>query len=153
MARRWESFTQFFYLETAYKTACVYMTRFPLPPPRRGEPFGSPYFIFKIRLHFIGCRSFFAKSHARLTCSFVNALSGGSLSLPTFCEKMQNSKIVTFVHKNRLQLQTVCLCVSNVDTPESDFCFILRGFLLLKPWSCLTELDSNKYYLVQFIDV
>lgn len=49
--------------------------QFSSSPPRHGEPFGSPYFIFKIRLHFIGCRSFFEKSHARLNCSVVNALS------------------------------------------------------------------------------
>ena len=44
-------------------------------PLFRGEPFGSPcFFCAKTRLHFIGCRSFFAKRHVCVGYSLASAL-------------------------------------------------------------------------------
>jgi hypothetical protein len=48
--------------------------RFSSLPPRRGDPYGSPYFCTKIRLHFVGCRSFSVKSH--VCCGYVFASAG-----------------------------------------------------------------------------
>ena len=57
-------------------------------PPRRSKLYiaCSDFFLQKIRVRSCRCSSFFAKSHARLAYSFVNALIYGSLSLPTFCD-------------------------------------------------------------------
>ncbi len=43
-------------------------------------------FLQKIRLRFTGCRSSFAKRHARLTYALASARTDGSLSLPPFCD-------------------------------------------------------------------
>ncbi len=45
------------------------------------------FFMQKIRDRSCRCSSFIAKRHARLACSFVNAFTYGSQSLPPFCEE------------------------------------------------------------------
>ncbi len=47
----------------------------PFSAPRQSKLYIACSDFFKIRVHLCRCSSFFVKSHARLTCSFVNALT------------------------------------------------------------------------------
>ena len=76
------------------------------------------FFMQKIRVRSFRCSSSFAKSHARLAYSFVNALIYGSLSLPTFFDSAFGTLFHIFFAKS---LSTPIPHHSNLYIACSDF--------------------------------